>query len=243
MSGSRAAEEAARDAIIRKIAALLARAEDKASSAAEVAHAIATADKLMRRYNLTRDEVRIRQEEFRRARFRFDTQDEAYAGPIATAISRLAQCHIRGAKRDGVFLQFTGLRVDVDYAYWLLRAIWSAKRQGWTAYQGSPQHRAYVDAGVKRATIEHQFKLGFTHEIVDRIRTLAVRNNESSRELIELKNALIEQAFGRPNSEITSQTREKADLADVYRSGAEASKSVPLQHELGDKPAAIRLPR
>lgn len=241
MSSSGTADDVERDNIIRKVAALLARAEDKASSAAEIAHAIAIADKLMRRYNLTRHEVSMRQEEFRYARFRFDARDHPYAGPITTAISRLAQCHIHGAKGRGIFLRFTGMRVDVDYAEWLLRATWATMRQGWIAYQGSPQHRGNVNLGATPAAIEHQYKLGFTHEIVDRIRTLALRNAESSRELIAFKNALIEKEFGEPNGEIVVEPKDEADLKEVYRSGAAASRSVPLRQELGRRAEIIRL--
>lgn len=232
MTDSQNSDDIERDNIIRKIAALLARAEDKASSAAEIAHAIAVADKLMRRHNLSRDEVRMREEEFRRARFRFDERDKAYAGPIATAISRLAQCHIHGTAGRNVFVRFTGMRVDVDYAEWLLRATWAAMRQGWDAYKASAQYKEHAEDGTTPRAIEHEYKLGFTHEIVDRIRTLARRNAESGADLIAFKNALIEQEFGEDNGKILTHPKAEADLKDVYRSGAEASRAVPLRHEL-----------
>jgi hypothetical protein len=221
-------------AILRKIAALLARAEDKASSPAEVAHAIHIADKLMRRYNLSRDEVRLRQEEMRRSERVVSREDSDYANTIAVAIGRLAQCRTSGERgRSQDYFHFSGLRVDVDYAEWLFRASWAALRQGWAAYRTSPQHEQLIAKGHESAAIERHYKFGFSAELATRMKALAKNNADAAgQEIICLKNALIEKEFGPAKATSTSWELIKGNLHSAYRSGADASRKVGLRQTL-----------
>lgn len=229
-------------AIIRKIAALLARAEDSASSPAEIAHAILIADKLMRQYNLDRDEVRLRQEEMRRIRYLFNREDSAYANTLIVAIARLAQCQLNGercADRDQYF--FFGLRVDVDYATWLLRASWAVLLQGWKAYKHSPAAKRLIDDGAPPAAIEHHYKLGFAAELSTRIKSIA-EQDATSTALVCLKTSLIQQAFGQASSATAiDMVRVKHDLREAFQSGADASKEVGLRQELGARDPVVPL--
>ncbi len=230
--------------IIRKIAALLARAEDKASSPAEVAHAIHVADKLMRRYNLDRDEVRLRKEEMRRSERTVSRPDSPYANTIAVAIGRLAQCRTTGERGREDHYIFSGLRVDVDYAEWLFRASWAAFHQGWSAYLVSAQHRQLLDKGGAPEAIENHYKPGFSVDLADRIKALAKSNAEATgTALICLKNELIEQAFGMADGPSTSLVAVKGSLAAAYRSGADESRKVGLRQTVGqDQPPRLGSP-
>jgi hypothetical protein len=242
MTRAQSSDTSEQDAIIRKIAALLARAEDEASSPAEVAHAMRIADKLMRRYNLSRDRVRLRQEELRRASYRFDRRDSRYANPVMLAISRLAQCHVTGERGREDHIHFRGLRVDVDYAEWLFRATWAALSQGWKAYQRSPQYKDFIEAEVSSPVVEHQFKFGFVADITARIKELAAAHADATgSELIELKNAIIVQAFGAANGTAMSYERLKKDLSAAYEAGAEESRKVALRQELDNEANVGRL--
>lgn len=230
-------------AILRKIAALLARAEDSASSPAEVAHAVRIADRLMRRYNLSRDEVRLRQEEMRRCAWSVSREQSDYANTIAVAIARLAQCRVTGERGERDHYAFAGLRVDVDYAEWLFRASWAALRQGWEAYQGSPQHDRLIDEGSAAGAIEHHFKLGFSIDLAERIKKLVQGDVEGTgTALVSLKNALIEQAFGSAKGTSTTFVAVRSSLQDAYRSGAYASREVGLRQAIGDdEPSLLNL--
>jgi hypothetical protein len=231
-------------AILRKIAALLARAEDSASSPAEVAHAIRTADVLMRRYNLTRDEVRLRREEMRRCRWSVGRDHSDYANTMAVAIAKLAQCRISGERGQRDHYTFAGLRVDVDYAEWLFRASWSALRQGWDAYKLSPQHARLTDEGGSPAAIEHHFKLGFSMDLAERIKKLVQDHAAAAgTALIALKNELIEQTFGTAKGTSTTSVAVRSSLFAAYRAGAYASRDVGLRPAIGDdKPPLLETP-
>jgi hypothetical protein len=221
--------------IMRKIAALLARAEDRASSPAEVAHAIRIADALMRRYNLTRDEVRLRQEEMRRSECSVSRDDSQYANTITVAIGRLAQCRTTGERGKRDHYIFSGLRADVDYAEWLFRASWAALQQGWQAYRASPQHARLAGQGAAPAAIERHYKLGFSIDLADRIKALAQENAAATgTALIALKTALIERAFGSAAGPSTTFVVMKANLQDAYRSGADQAKKVGLRQRIPD---------
>ncbi len=228
-------------AIIRKIAALLARAEDGASSPAEVAHAINIADKLMRRYNLSRDEVRLRQEKMRRSERSVSRANSRYANTIAAAIGRLAQCRATGERGARDHYIFSGLRVDVDYADWLFRASWAALGQGWAAYCGSAQHQQLIQKGGAPEAIEYHYKLGFSMDLADRIKTLAESNAAATgTALICLKNELIEQAFGKAQGPSVSLVPIRTSLAAAFQSGADESRKVGLRQTIGrDQPPRL----
>ena len=225
-------------AVIRKIAALLARAEDGASSPAEVAHAVHIADKLMRRYNLDRTDVRLRQEKMRRSERGISPNDSDYANTIAVAIGHLAQCRTSGERgRDQHFYIFSGLRVDVDYAEWLFRASWGALRQGWDSYRTSRQYAQLIEDGATAAAIERHYKFGFSSDLADRLKGLAKRNAiETGTSLIALKHDLIAQAFGPAAGTSVRWEVVRADLQAAYRSGADAAKQVRLRQSIGGRP-------
>lgn len=219
--------------IMRKITALLARAEDGASSPAEVEHAIRIADKLMRRYNLSRDEVRLRREEMRRSARAVDRATSEFANMIAVAIARLAQCRLTGERAANDRYTFTGLRVDVDYAEWLFRASLAALHQGWRAYQASPQHAQLAGEGAEPGVIERHYKLGFSIDLAERIKALAQDAAESTgTALVCLKRELIEQAFGAGSKTSVDLVCIKGDLQPAYRSGVAEARKVGLRQTL-----------
>lgn len=222
----------AEDPIIRKIAALLARAADDASSPAEVAHAIHVAHKLMERHNLTLDEVRIRREEVRRWEFAVDPGEGRYANIMATAIARLAQCRAQGERGAMHHYSFTGLRVDVDYAEWLLRACSAALARGWTAFRASPQY-ASLERDHAPPAVERHYKLGFSVDLARRIKALADADRNRNA-LVVLKDERIDAelgaAAGQRSTKALVAVQEK--LSGAFQSGAEASRTVPLRQEI-----------
>jgi hypothetical protein len=231
-------------AIIRKIAALLARAEDSASSPTEVAHAIYIANKLMLRYNLSRDEVRLRREEMRRSERIVSRADSRYANTIAVAIGRLAQCRTTGERGARDHYIFSGLRADVDYAEWLFRASWAALHQGWEAYRASAEHQQLIEKGGAPAAVEYHYKLGFSIDLADRIKALAQSNFEATgTALICLKNELIEQAFGKARGPSVSLVPIRSSLEAAFQSGADESRKVGLRQTIGrDRQPLLGMP-
>jgi len=221
--------------IIRKIAALLARAADEASSPAEVAHAIHVAHKLMQRYNLTLDEVMIRREEVRRTEHAVGRDDSQYANILATAIARLAQCRAQGERGAEDYYIFVGLRVDVDYAEWLFRASLAAMARGWTAFRSSPEGAA-AERDHEPAAVERHYKLGFSVDLARRIKALADADLNRNA-LVVLKDQRIDAELGAAGAQRSSQAvvAVKRKLEEAFRSGAEASRVVPLRQAV-EKP-------
>ena len=223
------------DRIIRKIAALLARAADEASSPAEVSHAIHVAHKLMERYNLTLDEVRIGREELRRAEHSVSREQSQYANVIATAIARLAQCRVQGERGGEDHYLFIGLKVDVEYANWLFRASWAALARGWTAYRASTEGEALARDHAPEA-VERHYKLGFSIDLAQRIKALADADLNRNA-LVAMKHQRIDAELGhaaaqKPRRDVVVAKRK---LEEAFRSGAEASRSVPLRQEVGQQ--------
>ena len=222
------------DRIVRKIAALLARAADDASSPAEVGHAIHVAHKLMEQHNLTLDEVAVGQEEMRQAPFEVHPNDSEYANILVTAIARLAQCNAQGFKGPLHLFVFTGLRVDVLYAEWLFRACAAAMVRGWNAFESSSQYEELRRAHDVPA-IERHFKLGFSVDLARRMKALA-EADRTPNALVVVKQQRIEsvrEAAAQKNR--YDLVRVSQRLSQAFQSGAKASQSVPLRQQVDDR--------
>ena len=224
------------EAVLRRIKALLARAEDGASSPAEVAKAIAAADKLMRAHDLTRDEVRLRAETLARESYNLSAADSRYANPLALAVSRLADCRVALADRDPERhrYQFRGLAVDVAYADWLFRTTVAALQRSWTAFRASPEGARIADGG-SAMEVRHLYLQSFVHTLVGRIEVLW-RANSAARPpaLVAVKQERLDAAFGLTNSGPGPDTPSlSGDLARTWRGAAAQSRSVPLRQQLG----------
>jgi len=222
-----------RDKIIRKIAALLARAADEASSPAEVGHAIHIAHKLMEQHNLSLDEVTVGKEHVEQTAFEVHPKESQYANILVTAIARLAQCNSQGFKGDLHLYVFTGLRVDVLYAEWLLRACAAAMKRGWDAFECSGQYEARRRAH-EVPTIERHFKLGFSVDLARRMKALA-EEDRTPNALVVVKKQRIEAALGEAAAQKSSSAlvRVTQPLLQAFQSGAEASRSVVLRQQVG----------
>jgi hypothetical protein len=209
-----------------------------------VAHAIYIANKLMLRYNLSRDEVRLRREEMRRSERIVSRADSRYANTIAVAIGRLAQCRTTGERGARDHYIFSGLRADVDYAEWLFRASWAALHQGWEAYRASAEHQQLIEKGGAPAAVEYHYKLGFSIDLADRIKALAQSNFEATgTALICLKNELIEQAFGKARGPSVSLVPIRSSLEAAFQSGADESRKVGLRQTIGrDRQPLLGMP-
>jgi hypothetical protein len=221
--------------IIRKIAALLARAADEASSPAEVGHAIHVAHKLMEQHNLTLDEVLIRHEEVRRSEFAVDPKDSRYANIMVTAIARLAQCRAQGERGTLDHYTFIGLRVDVEYAEWLMRASSAALARGWNCFRSSQQFAA-LGQNHDQSSVERHYKLGFSVDLARRIKALADAD-QTRNALVVLKGERIDAELGAAGAQMSTNAlvAVQHNLSEAFQSGAEASRDVPLRHQIDEQ--------
>jgi Protein of unknown function (DUF2786) len=226
--------------VIRKIAALLARGEDAASTPAEMEVALRLAHKLMQEHNLSRDEVRLRKEEMARQDHAVPREDTPYLNRITFAIARLTQtrCALTNWQMRPDEFTFRGLRVDVEYAGWLLRACMTAQKQGWSAYQASPAHAELIAKAASRGAIHRSFMEGFSADLTRRIKQLAASDAAvADRALIVLKDELIDLAFGADAQEKRAKSNPvaiTADLAAAFKSGASCAGTVRIRQEISE---------
>ncbi len=223
------------DSIIRRIAALLARAADEASTPAEAAMAIDRAARLMREYNLTRDEVELRKEGTRKFGFSASGAGSRSVNKMAVAISRLAQCRVTQSRTgDKEQFHFAGLRADVDYAEWLMRLCIATMQRGWRAWQTSALHARMVAEGADAAEIRDAYRSGFQVEICARIKALTAEAiPDPANALVVLRQQIITDVFGAAKGEMTNHVETyRRSTAEAYAFGKAEGGRVGIRQEV-----------
>ncbi len=221
--------------IIRRIAALLARAADESSTPAEAAMAIDRASRLMRQYNLSRDDVEMRKEGTKRYAHDAVPAGSVHINKLVVAISRLAHCRA-GHRKNGEsdHFSFSGLKVDVDYAEWLLRTCIACMERGWTAYQPTLAYGALLVGGATPAAIRDAWRTGFTAEVCSRIKAMT---DPPETALVVLKAAIIEEDFGPFKGTVTRMpTVYTRNTASAFALGKAEGSRVALRQEVDEDP-------
>lgn len=219
--------------IIRRIAALLARAADEASTPTEAAMAIDRANRLMRQYNLSRDDVEMRREGTKRYTCDGGPAGSVHVNLMVVAIAALAHCRPGQREKDGRDLfSFRGLKVDVDYAEWLLRTCIACMERGWGAYQASVDYGRLLIGGALPGNIRAAWHTGFTDEVCNRIEAIT---DPPENALVVLKTKIIEEDFGAFTGRFSRMpTVYKRNTASAFALGKAEGRKVGLHKAVGD---------
>lgn len=228
-----------KEAIIRKMAALRAIFEHKSANEQEAVSAMMMYNNLMKKYNLTEDEIQIKQEGVGRTKVDNTSPkhtDEMYF--ISPGIAKLANCS-RIYSRNSNAYYYYGTMADRQYAEFLHRLIWNALEQAWKAYRYSFEYTRLNRQKVHGRKIRHDFRQGFTVRIMRRIKDLIEENQaeqaSTGRALIVVKNALIEVAI---NNDFSNLKPGKAlvlkdQTSRATHAGWKAGENVNLRQEMG----------
>jgi hypothetical protein len=186
-----------RNAILKKLAAIKAKLEDKASTPAEVESFTRIYNDLMQKYNLTESDVHVRSEGVGFKSFKTG-QTKAGEGlhEIAVISQSIAKVTETRAINSGVTaVVFFGTRPDVEYAEFLYRLCLNALETASKAFDGSTEHNRLVTMGYASGDVLRNFRAGFSIQLIERLDAIAAeneRNKPTGNALILVKNELIQ---------------------------------------------------
>lgn len=166
-------------AVKRKIRALLAKTVESGATEAETGLAMAKVGELLEQYNLSMDEVSLRQENCLKKEFVLPTLQKNAAFSTLSCIGRFCQVTVWFSRvtwgEKSLKLNFFGLEQDVDLAIFLAELIQNSEQTELKSFRLSDVYRNFVG---HRKNATHNFKRGFIARIGDRLDELTAKNRE-----------------------------------------------------------------
>ena len=218
------------DKMKKRIAAMLAKGEDKAATEAEADAAIAKAQQLMDDYKLTKDDLTLDADKLK-FEGREAPYDKTYRHEVdtmlASAIGNYVGCiaYYNNAEKMQVFY---GVDSDVDLALFLRSTFKSAMERSFHVYFN------YIYVGDKNeSVVRPSFMIGFAH---NRIETFNLMKNKSGadtgdgRAIAVIKRDLVAEKLAETGVRLGKGKRPKARAVDMgaYNSGRVAGQQTDV---------------
>lgn len=221
-----------RNSILGKIRALLSKTVENGATEAEALAAAEKAASMMSEYDLSMDEVDVKDSGVKSENIDLDRDMGMYLAIVANAISRLCGTRfwtdfIGHSANSGTFF---GLPHDVEISLYLYDVCKSAMAREVKAYEPL--------VALKRATVRaakrRSFLSGMSTRLAERIDEMALaRKRGTGTAIVPLKNALIEEALAANKMQFKSGRARFGDLhIDDLKRGRRAGDNVSLNTAL-----------
>lgn len=167
-------------AVKRKIRALLAKTTDAGATESEAMFAMNKVGELLVQYNLSMNEVTLREEPCVTKAFSTGSKQRNVTWNIHSGIAKLLGVKVWFDRRSkGIDWKFFGLESDVDMAIYLYDFIQKAERTASEAFKKTEIYRSYEG---HRKILTSNFQSGFGLRINDRLIEIAQENEKIERE-------------------------------------------------------------
>lgn len=197
--------------IIEKIRKLLARAKGN-KFPAEAASAIHLAELLMKKYNLTREQIDIEKEEIMEVDFLINNKDTNWQCHLALLIADAFYCKTIALQNkdmkldEQLAIRFIGKKSDLLASTFIYGYLYDAITKMTEKYMSKPAMRKY---DKNKAQAEKSYAYGITLAIEEKLMELwkaEVKDPNESDALIVVKNALVNKYFkdnyGKPDADV-----------------------------------------
>lgn len=215
-----------REAIARRIRAMLQQTEENGCTKEEALNAAEMARKLLEEYNLTVDEVELRQSPFTKTAKQHtpDIVGERLWKPAQAVAALTGAKHWVSRKGSIPCDTFFGFKHEVEVAIYLLSICERAMRQEWSVLK---KQYALLTATRQRLKII-PFLDGMADELQRRIIAM-IPPKQTGKGLIVLHDDLLEAELKKLGIDLTKiKLRTSRDREEGYRAGREAAKKVAL---------------
>lgn len=226
-----------RKTLVERIRAMQAKAENEASTEAEVIEAAAMAARLMSKHEVTDEElsiieangdgIQMQRVNHGTKKMHFALKYAAHGIETLTETKGCVSNNWVGEQR----LEFIGLDSDVKIAVYLSLVIKGAADRAWKAHA---KRRTFVNRALSRKS----FLIGFGRRIKERLMELSQERKEarsaSGTALVVRKDALIEAHLAKQEINIQSSRSRTPTIDGNCYHGASAANEVNLSRPLGD---------
>lgn len=215
-----------KDALVRKLNALRAKANDPSIKGSPEAIALmAKYVELMQKHNITEEELKDNKPGSKiGADFRKHDHNPTCLGHLAVMIAKLTDTRVKSNSNAVVY---AGLVSDVQHATFLFDVVSTAFENGKKAYRNSPEFAKLIDDQIYDGVMK--FEMGMTviiHAAIEKMIQEKETNNPGNS-LIVLKNALIAQELGNDNTgETSTDIVPKADDRALHSGMREGEKVI-----------------
>ncbi len=225
-----------------RIAALAEKTTDRGCSEAEAMTAIAMVGKLLTQYNLTMNEVLMRDETYLTKKIDTGRIQRHPVDSCIVMVSEFCQTRLwttlKKFPKKSRFYHIFGTESDVDMTIYLAEMLKGAINQELNAFKLSPDYRL---SGKHGKTVSHAFSRGMVSRINSRLRELMEANKNEVKistgtSLIVLKGQLLKENFEKLNMRLRKAVSTTTKIQDsyAYAKGQEAGSRVNLSRPVGN---------
>lgn len=225
-----------RERIAARIRALLAKTVENGCTEEEALNAAQKAAEMLAKYNLTVDEVQMRESGFSRKTETFDDDVGERLWKIAAAVAHMtgSRYWVSAAGVRPVQINFFGFTHEVEVSRYVLEICATAMRQ--------QERRLKVQHRLLRPAVQRRHTLPFLDGMADRLHRRIWEMKPpapTGTGLIVLHKQLIDDALKAEGLDFTSRkTRNSRDHEASYRDGVKAGDKVSLNKGLQQKSQA-----
>jgi hypothetical protein len=235
------------DRIKLKIKALAAKTVDRGASEEEALSAMNVVGRLLQQYNLTMNELDVRDASFRTIYMELGRDRRHPIDHCIPAIAALTGTktwfHKRWGTKAGSAYAFFGQEQDLQMAEYLYRVIMTAMESEANAFKTTAGYRELVHAGYKRSAYV-SFQRGMGSRLCVRLIEMKRANDADLKArmptgsaLVVLKGQLTEDAFKKEGFKLRSaRTGYHIGNHDAFAAGSEAGKNVNLSRPIKGSP-------
>lgn len=216
-----------REAIRKKLQALLAKTTDRGATEEEALLATKKLSELLEKYNMTMSEVDIEQSEYDEIAVDVGKNKAHMASKLAPALGELTSTKVLQRRMsNAVQIVFFGSESDRQVAAYLLETIRNSMEYEYKQYKKTDQYKQNPYHGK---TIRYSFMLGMALRIQDRIYEI-IQHQQQNRDstgtdLVVKKDQMVQDEFDKQHGKVKKQYQQQAPakaynaLTEGYQAG------------------------
>lgn len=229
-----------RDKIIKKINDLRNLASHPTTEPHLVDASIRKYEKLMEQYNLSMDDLTLREEGVTVSGFKSEKGGNTLKtrNPMGWAvlpIKRLTNTALIAPRKGLNNWQFIGNKADVEYADWIYNLIKNSMENAAMAFRIGKEYHVAINTGVKGADAIHAFKQGFVFACAANLRKMV--EEQTGNALMVVKQELVtsflsDHKLTDLDDWNTKQVATRDNTLEFINSGIEEGNKVKLRKAL-----------
>lgn len=230
-----------REAVIRRIAALMEKTTANGCTEAEAMAAAQAVGAMLNKYQMSLSDIKIKEEVCEQLDIRTSSKDGGPIQWVTTAIAYFTDTKTWRTFNAGPFgsavFRFFGLKTDTIVAGYIFDVCQNAMIFGWQDYRQTIPGFTHM-RGARKDQIKKGFYIGMANRLQERLRAMKdaqrAENQSNGRDLVLVKSAKVDEEYAKLGLQLKQGKSRMVKMdGSAYRAGVEAADRVGLNPGVG----------